>query len=75
VTGAADRPEVSPARLAELDAQVIARFPGEQATLRVFLDELGRVLGDPVRAAADGPALLGRFEDYLDALLVRERWR
>lgn len=62
------------ARLAELDAQVIARFPGEQVTLRVFLDELGRMLGDPARAAEAAP-LLARFEDYLDALLVRERWR
>jgi len=63
------------ARLAELDAQVVARFPGEQATLRVFLDELARVLGDPALAAGEGAALLTRFENYLEALLVREGWR
>ena len=62
------------ARLAELDAQVVARFPAEQATLRVFLDELARVLGDPA-LAGEGVTLLTRFEDYLEALLVREGWR
>lgn len=63
------------ARLAELEAQVIARFPGDQPTLRVFLAELARVLGDPAVAAKDGVTLLNRFEDYLEALLVREGWR
>jgi hypothetical protein len=62
-------------QLAELDAQVIARFPADQPTLRVFLDELGRVLGDPALAAREGAVLLARFEDYLEALLVREGWR
>ena len=62
-------------RLAELDAQVVARFPADQPTLRVFLDELARVLGDPALAAAEGATLLTRFEDYLEALLVREGWR
>ena len=61
-------------RLAELDAQVIARFPAAQATLRVFLDELARVIGDPAEAG-EATALLTRFEDYLEALLVREGWR
>jgi len=63
------------AQLAELDAQVVARFPADRATLRVFLDELARVLGDPALAAGEGPALLTRFENYLEALLVREGWR
>jgi hypothetical protein len=62
------------ARLAELDAQVIARFPAAQPTLRVFLDEIARVLADPA-AAGEAAALLTRFEDYLEALLVREGWR
>jgi hypothetical protein len=66
---------VTAALLAELDAQVVARFPTAQATLRVFLDELARVLGDPERAASEGAVLLTRFEDYLEALLVREGWR
>jgi hypothetical protein len=65
----------SAARLAELDAQVLARFPAEQATLRLFLGELARVLGDPELAAGEGAVLLMRFEDYLEALLVREAWR
>ena len=64
-----------PARLAELDAQVVARFPADRATLRVFLAELARALGDPVLAAGEGVTLLTRFEDYLEALLVREGWR
>lgn len=63
------------ARLAELDAHVVARFPADQATLRVFLDELARVLGDRALAVAEGTTLLTRFEDYLEALLVREGWR
>ena len=62
-------------QLADLDAQVIARFPADQATLRVFLDELVRVLGDPALVATEGVTLLTRFEDYLEALLVREGWR
>jgi hypothetical protein len=59
------------ARLAELDAQVVARFPSAEPTLRAFLDQITRALGDPAEAAA----LLARFEDYLEALLVREGWR
>jgi hypothetical protein len=67
---------VTPAAgLAELDAQVVAQFPAAQATLRLFLDELARVLGDPALAATEGVALLTRFEDYLEALLVRQGWR
>lgn len=62
------------ARLAELDAAVVARFPAAAPTLRVFLDELARVLGDPARAAEADP-LVTRLEDYLEALLVREGWR
>ncbi|HSS00366.1 MAG TPA: hypothetical protein VLM79_25080 [Kofleriaceae bacterium] len=62
-------------QLADLDAQVTARFPGDRATLRIFLDELVRVLGDPELAAREGIALVTRFEDYLEALLVREGWR
>jgi len=62
-------------QLADLDAQVIARFPGDHTTLRIFLDELVRVLGDPELAAREGIALVSRFEDYLEALLVREGWR
>ena len=62
-------------QLADLDAQVTARFPGDHATLRIFLDELVRVLGDPELAAREGIALVSRFEDYLEALLVREGWR
>jgi hypothetical protein len=62
------------AQLAELDPQVVARFPAAQTTLRVFLDELARVIGDPAHSA-EAPALLTRFEDYLEALLVREGWR
>jgi hypothetical protein len=62
-------------QLADLDAQVIARFPADRATLRIFLDELVRVLGDPELATREGVALLTRFEDYLEALLVREGWR
>ncbi|HEY0480564.1 MAG TPA: hypothetical protein VGD37_23770 [Kofleriaceae bacterium] len=63
------------ARLAELDAQVVARFPAAQPTLRVFLDELARVLADPALAAGEGAVLLTRLEDYLEALLVRQGWR
>jgi hypothetical protein len=63
------------ARLAELDAQVVARFPAEQATLRLFVDELARVLADPTLAAVEGVVLVQRFEDYLEALLVRDGWR
>ena len=62
-------------QLADLDAQVIARFPADSATLRIFLDELVRVLGDPELATRESVALLTRFEDYLEALLVREGWR
>ena len=62
------------ARLAELDAAVVTRFPAAGPTLRVFLDELARVLGDPARAA-EVDALVSRLEDYLEALLVREGWR
>ena len=62
------------AQLAELDAQVIARFPAARSTLRIFLDQLSRVLADP-DAAGEATALLTRFEDYLEALLVREGWR
>lgn len=62
------------ARLAELDAAVVARFPAAGLTLRVFLGELSRVLGDPARAA-EADALVSRLEDYLEALLVREGWR
>jgi hypothetical protein len=62
------------ARLAELDAAVVARFPAAAPTLRVFLDELGRALADPARAA-EADALVTRLEDYLEALLVREGWR
>jgi hypothetical protein len=60
---------------AELRAQAIARFPGAEDTLKVFLGELGRVLADPERAADEGAVLLSRLEDYLEALLVKERWR
>jgi len=63
------------ARLAELDAQVIQRFPTAEPTLRIFLDELARVLDDPAAPASDGAALVTRFEDYLEALLVRHAWR
>ena len=62
-------------QLGELDARVIARFPTDATTLRIFLDELVRVLGEPELAAREGIALLTRFEDYLEALLVREGWR
>lgn len=62
------------ARLSELEDQVVARFPSDGATLRVFLGELRRVLSDPALAAEAG-ALVNRFEDYLEALLVREAWR
>lgn len=62
------------ARLAELDAAVVARFPAAEPTLRVFLDELARMLADPARAA-EADVLLTRLEDYLEALLVREGWR
>lgn len=64
------------ARLAELDALASARFPDEAATLRLFFDELRRAL-----EAADGDGgggadlLVIRLEDFLEALLVRERWR
>jgi hypothetical protein len=61
-------------RLDELDAQVMARFPAAAATLRIFLDELARVLGDPA-AAGERAALLTRLEDYLEALLVSEARR
>ena len=60
--------------LAELDAKVIERFPAARTTLRVFLDEIARVVADP-EAAGAAAALLTRFEDYLEALLVREGWR
>jgi hypothetical protein len=63
---------VSPAAyLAELDALAAARFPAEAATLRLFIDELARGLDAP----GGSLTLLGRLEDFLEALLVRERWR
>jgi hypothetical protein len=62
------------ARLAELDALAGARFPGDSATLRPFFDELGRALAAP-DGARDAAQLLVRLEDFLEALLVRERWR
>ncbi|HTE51642.1 MAG TPA: hypothetical protein VK698_12400 [Kofleriaceae bacterium] len=60
--------------LAELDALAIERFPGEAVTLRLFLDELDRSLASPDQAD-QAALLLGRLEDFLEALLVRERWR
>ncbi len=60
--------------LAELDALAGARFPGDAATLRPFFDELGRCLAAP-DGARDAAELLIRLEDFLEALLVRERWR
>ena len=62
-------------RLAELDALVVAQFPAAEPTLRLFLDELARVLGDPAAAPGEAVVLLIRFEDYLEALLVRQGWR
>lgn len=62
------------ASLAELDALAMERFPGEAVTLRLFLDELGRSLASPDQAD-QAALLLGRLEDFLEALLVRERWR
>ena len=61
------------AQLAALDEEVRARFPGAEATLRLFLAELARVLADPALAAEEGVVMLTRLEDYLEALLVRER--
>jgi hypothetical protein len=61
--------------LAELGPRIAARFPADQPTVQVFLAELTRVLGDPALAAREGVVLLTRFEDYLEALLVREGWR
>jgi hypothetical protein len=61
-------------RLAELDALAGSRFPGDAATLRPFFDELGRSLAAP-DGARDATELLVRLEDFLEALLVRERWR
>ena len=63
------------ARLAELEQAALARFPGEAATLGLFLAELARVLADAKLAASEGVALATRLEDYLEALLVREGWR
>jgi hypothetical protein len=64
---------MSPAAcLAEVESIAAARFPAETETLRLFVDELARTL-DGKRGEAVG--LLGRLEDYLEALLVRERWR
>jgi hypothetical protein len=66
---------VSAAALAaELDALAGARFPAEAATLRLFLDELARVLAGP-GGAEEATLLVCRLEDFLEALLVRERWR
>lgn len=61
------------ALLTQLRAEVDARFPADQATLGVFLANLARVLDDPVGAAREATALVSRFEDYLEALIVRER--
>ena len=61
------------ALLAQLHTEVDARFPADRATLRVFLDDLARMLDDPARAAREGATLVSRFEDYLEALVVRER--
>lgn len=64
---------MSPAALLrELDAAVIARFPAAEPTLRLFLDELARMVAEPA-LARDAAVLLDRFEDYLEALLVRQR--
>lgn len=60
--------------LEELGALAAARFPADAATLRPFLDELGRSLASP-DGARDAAELLIRLEDFLEALLVRERWR
>jgi len=60
--------------LAELDALASARFPADAATLRHFFDQLGRSLAAP-GGAGDAAQLLVRLEDFLEALLVRERWR
>jgi hypothetical protein len=60
--------------LDELDALASARFPAEAGTLRLFLDELARSLAEP-GAAAEAVLLLSRLEEFLEALLVRERWR
>lgn len=68
------------ARLAELDEAAVAWLaglrpdPAAERTLRVFLDQLAGVLGDPARAA-EAEVLVSRLEDYLEALLVREGWR
>jgi len=62
-------------QLAALGAQALARFPDEQATVQLFLDQLALALANAELAGSDGAALLTRFEDYLEALLVRERWR
>jgi len=63
------------AQLAALDAQVVAQFPAAAPTLRLFLDELARVLADPAAPPGEAVVLLTRFEDYLEALLVRQGWR
>ena len=47
-------------QLADLDAQVTARFPGDLTTLRIFLDELVRVLGKVDRIEARSPTPIVR---------------
>jgi hypothetical protein len=54
-----------------LGAQASERFPAAAATIAVFTGQLARATGagDPAAVAA----LLERFEDYLEALLVAPR--
>jgi hypothetical protein len=61
--------------LDELEALAVERFPEDQATVRLFRTELERVLGQPAASPAEAVALLSRFEDFIEALLVRSRWR
>lgn len=61
--------------LDEIEALAVERFPADQATVRLFRMELERVLGQPAASPTEAVALLSRFEDFLEALLVRSRWR
>lgn len=60
--------------LTELEGRAVERFPGDAPTIRLFAAELERALapGAPPGAALEH---LLRFEDFLEALLARDRWR
>jgi hypothetical protein len=60
-----------PAAVDALGALARDRFPAAAATIAAFVTQLGRAAAAADRAELT--ALLERFEDYLEALLVAPR--